>query len=314
MKTYSSMEELARDNNVSVRSGFRWLQKGIVSRGHDEEGRGVFILNDSAPDIDGDTDNVMSGGMSRVSKKRDKEDQSLPSIGKKVIPMMVLNPNPSTELKKEREQTELSRLKLTQAQDRKELEEIEGSPENPLVVKKKAEVELVELGVRQYEAEGRLDELKEKRLAQERIREKEKRASEEKERIKVLIDRVKEQVLPFSMHTVIPAGVIFVIYKRIEEALLKCDFLNLSGPEAVLIGEDILTQCVNDPDLQPIIQDSLYRFSLEVIRKKINEDLRLAHQEYLKAGGNLSYRDFIFLNLRRYPAERQSQFLKVVDI
>lgn len=296
MKAWDSIESLAEDVGISPRTGYRWLKEGKIKRKR-EDGRILFVLAGGPTDItDTDVTDMSATDVSSdipdiliVSKKSDKEDhQPLSSIGKKVIPMMTLNPNPSTGLRAERERTELSRLKVVQAEDEKKLKEIEGPAENPLVAKKKIEVELTELSVREFEAAEKLEALKEKVEEKRLEREAQQKLIEEKNRIRAMIDEIKERVLPFEMHTVIPAGVIFVIYKRIEEALLKCDFHNLSHSEAILIAENVLTECVNDPELQPIIQDSLHDNLMTLTRKQFNEAWKLFYQDYLERGGKLS--------------------------
>jgi len=220
--------------------------------------------------------------------------------------------HPSEILKKERETTEIAGLRVEQAKSAKELEEVKGSEEHPVIAKKKIEVELVELGVREVEAEIKLDDLREKKLTRERVLEAEQRRIEGEKKIREMVNEVREQVLPFSMCGVIPAGIVFVIWKRIEEALSNIP--NLSRSEAVLIAENTLTGCINDENLQPLIQDSLQRFGMEMAKTELNKGWKKFYEDYLGRGGKKSFRDFVLFFISGYSAEKQAQFLQVVDV
>jgi len=258
-------------------------------------------------------------GLSRPTTKKYLREQNSEAVHDRrpfSIPQRKIIPidRPSEMLKKEREVTEIAGLRVEQAENKKALKEIEGPAEHPLVTQRKAEVELVELTARQFEAEARLDDLKEKRLTRERAQEEQRKAIEREEKIKVTIQEVKERVLPFKMRVALPSDIIFMIYQKIEAELLKFDLLSLSWPEIILIADAVLTESINDPQLKPIIQDSLNTFLFREAKRQLNITMKKNHEDYIKKGGILDYRNFILSLVNRYPPEEQGRILEVINV
>jgi len=219
------------------------------------------------------------------------------------IPKKIPADQPSQRIRDRRDDAEIVSLEIERQKGLRELEKVIGSQISPELQKKKDNLEIKKISLEEFEVEERLKERQQIEEAQRR-----------EEKIKTIIQEVKERVLPFKMRVALPAAIIFTIYQRIETELLKFDILNLSYSEVVLIADSILTECVNDPQLQPIIQDSFSEFFFREAKKQVNIAMKKTHEDYIKKGGILDYRNFILSLVSRYPPEKQSRILEVIDV
>jgi hypothetical protein len=149
------------------------------------------------------------------------------------------------------------------------------------------------------------------KLEEFQITQEQRQAAEKTAKARAIIQRVKDEVLPIEMKVVIPPHILSLIYMEMEKVLSKMDIRSLPFSELVLIGEGIKDRLVGEflDELRP----AFHHYFLSIAQKQLNQSMRLTYQAYTKAGGPLSYRDFLCSCLAGRPADEIERFFDMVD-
>lgn len=111
-----------------------------------------------------------AAGEGNSERDKPKLSHNRGAISPRVVPVS----NPSESLRAEREITEIVGLKVEQAKNMKELEKVTGPKEHPVLVEKRARVEVAKLDLDEYQARKQLEKLRkeelEKVMAEEEVR------------------------------------------------------------------------------------------------------------------------------------------------
>ncbi|MEM4721771.1 MAG: hypothetical protein QXT73_06920 [Candidatus Methanomethylicaceae archaeon] len=229
MKTYATISELAKDHGISVRTAWRWLEKGRVRR---TEG-GFKLCHDSDTDTDSDTppDIQVSRdtrhSVSYVGRHKNRYD----------TPFALPVSDPSMELKKVREKTEEAILEAERVRALKEIEKLTQKP--PLSLEEKRAL------LEETKIDLELRRLKSEELSEER----KKKASE-------IVERIKLSVLPKPFRDELPAVVVYRILLKITEELSKVDPLSTPEDELTAIAKlarDSVLSEVRPSELSPAV-------------------------------------------------------------
>ncbi|MEM4721526.1 MAG: hypothetical protein QXT73_05645 [Candidatus Methanomethylicaceae archaeon] len=257
MKTYKTMSELAKDQNISVRTAWRWLEKGRVRRVG-----GGFEVCDMSCDMSRVNDTPPDSDMSRDRRHSVSHDGR--HKNRHATPLALPVSDPSTELKKVREKTEEAILEAERVRALKEIEKLTQRPPLSLEEKKAMlEEARVDLELRKLKAEDLQNE------------ERKKRAE--------LIEEIKSQVWPKHFRMAFPSLINFRVLSKITEELER---LNTKSLDEALSYAKI----VRDAVLSEFDSEVVHSSTIRAIGLGILDHLHQIHEEY---GKNKTFDDFL---------------------
>jgi len=268
MKSYSSLEKLAEDQKISVRTAWRWLRAGRIER-EKKNGQIFYILvsdtdsdsvSDNKTDVTGDTD---------VSDRIETRYSPI----KKVLPVS----DPSYDLKSERENTEKLLLKIEQKKALKTLQKM--NDEEPKVLKeRRAEVEAKALSLEEIKIEREMERLT-----------FEQKQKESETRKRDLIESVKTQCVPKVLKKYLPIDLYFLTLTEIDKELRGMDLNNLSPEECVSYGFIVRNRIWHAPENFSIV----FRALMMSLLGSIEESIKTLWNSYQKTTKQkINYDDF----------------------
>lgn len=151
------------------------------------------------------------------------------------------------------------------------------------------------------------------RLDELRVMEGQRQAAEREEKARIIIQKVKEMVVPFSMRTAVPSYILAVIFGEIEQMLSKTDVLGLAFDELVILAEGVKIRILGQEEIRQALGNHILGIVEEQLRRIVREQNQNFKKFYNESGSKLSYRDFILTELNKFPPERRKEILSLID-
>lgn len=297
MKKWSSIESLSEDVGVSTRTGWRWLKSGRIQREREGD-QIIFFLSENSHDSDNN-----EGCHSDVSSDTSGTEIDSGNVSRKKrhlrhfrVPEKELN---HPRVREARADAETLQWNIEQEIAKLELAKLRPLQEPPELIQRRVKLESRKMDLEEYQIDRDLE------TRREEERKKKDHLSEEERQVKArrIIQEIKVEVLSPKIMSIVPSHLISLLYDRIESTLLKLPVLDMLRDELLLIGNRIFGEWVEE--FREELREPLYNFFYKKAREEANRTLQLAYQDYLEKGGTLSYRNFIFSNIGRYPPEEQ---------
>jgi transposase-like protein len=160
---------------------------------------------------------------------------------------------------------------------------------------------------RDKERREKLEEERSQRLDETMLKMSEQQSQEKQMKIRNVIQKVKNEVLPSHMKSYIPIHVMSHIYGEIEKYLINTNVLSIPFDELVILAEGIMSRIVRE--LSNEIRPAMQSYLAEQCRELSNKVAREEYRKYCNMGGRLSFKNFVFSVIQRMSEEEQRSLL-----
>lgn len=168
---------------------------------------------------------------------------------------------------------------------------------------------------RERKNRARKEELEQERLEKlERFRivEQQRQAAEREVKARVVIQKIKNAVLPLAARDVYPTLVMASIYQEIEKILGRMDLLGIPLSELVILGTDIKNRILSQ-NIEAVRQSASEYLARQALCQ-VKQWIKDTYSDYREHGGELPMRDFILDNAGDLSPERQREFLNSIGL